>query len=86
MTVTNRRSAYSLIRRNCLSAKSLGEEHPWWDTAIAPNDIEADLVAEGVAYLESRGMLVRHAHRRSWIQVIERQTKTNQNVRGRRRR
>jgi hypothetical protein len=72
--IANRRSAFCLIRRNCLSSQWLGEEYAWWDTAIAPNDIEADRVAAGIAYLESRGLLIRHKRRSNLIRVIERRT------------
>jgi hypothetical protein len=70
MSVTNRRSAANRIEINCISPMQSAEGQPWWDIAIAPNDIEADLVAESVAYLESRGLLVRHTHARNWIKVL----------------
>jgi hypothetical protein len=70
MGVTNRRSAANRIQVNCISPMKSAEGQPWWDIAIAPNDIEADLVAESVAYLESRGLLVRHSHARNWIKML----------------
>ena len=65
----HRSSALAAIRSNCLNPLDIEDGTTWWDTAIAPNDIEADLVAQGITYLESIGQLIRHHKRPTWIQL-----------------
>jgi hypothetical protein len=61
--------AIAAIERNCLRPIDVRDASAWWDTAIAPNDIEASLVDMSVSYLERSGSIVRHPKRRQWIQI-----------------
>jgi hypothetical protein len=74
----HRVDALVAIECNCLNPCDAEDGTVWWDTAIASNDLGADQVASGIAYLERAGELVRHPKRPLWVRF--RQTAAHDEV------